>query len=263
MRLERFPEFGEPPRYVETLRAAGFQLAAALLFIALVAVGNLVLVSTDAAETTHEALRGGWRGVLTLALGPPRIGVQIGHDGVAAHPDELGHLRGNTGGYADGLSELVVNKSVARALKEGLEAQGVAVDLLRATPPAGYHADLMLSLHADSVYDPARQGYKSSHFNPPRSTLEPRLKRLIDAAYLGATSLPDDTPNTTDAMRHYYAFNFRSYEHAAHPATPALIVELGYLSNPADAALLRRPKQVAAALSGGVLTFLRERNRLP
>lgn len=263
MRLGRFSEFDEPPRYLAAARAAGFQLAVALLFFALVLVGNLLLGRADAAERTREAFRSSWRGVLTLALGPPRVGVQIGHDGVAAHPDELGHLRGNTGGYADGLSELAVNRSVARALQIRLEAHGIAVDTLRATPPADYYADLTLSLHADSVLDPDRQGYKSAHFNPPRSPLEPTLKTIIDHSYLSATGVHDDSANTTGAMHGYYAFNFRSYEHTIHPATPALLVELGYLSSPADAALLRQPGRVADALTVGVVDFLRRRNRIP
>jgi N-acetylmuramoyl-L-alanine amidase len=121
----------------------------------------------------------------------------------------------------------------------------------------------MLSLHADSVHDPGRTGYKSSHFDPPRSPLEVRLKRTIDAAYLSATGLADDSRNTTENMRRYYAFNFRRYAHAAHPATPALLVELGYLSSPDDARLLRQPERLADALAAGTLTFLRDRNRLP
>ena len=263
MRLERFTEFGELPRYVETLREAGFQLAALLLFMALVLAGTFALAQADAEARLREGYRSGWRQVLLLALGPPRVGVQIGHDGVAAHPDELTHLRGNTGGYADGLSELAVNRRVAAALAAVLEAEGVAVDLLRATPPAGYHADLMLSLHADSVFDRSRRGYKSSHFEPPRSALEPRLKGLVDSAYLNATGLPDDSLNTTSNMRRYYAFNFRRYAHSVHPATPALLVELGYLSSPSDAEMLKQPERVAAALTEGVVGFLRSRNRLP
>lgn len=263
MQLGRFSEFDEPPRYLAAARAGGFQLAVVLLFFALVLVGNLLLGRADAAERTREASRSSWRGVLTLALGPPRVGVQIGHDGAAAHPDELRHLRGNTGGYADGLSELAVNRSVARALQIRLEAHGITVDILRATPPADYYADLMLSLHADSVLDPDRQGYKSAHFRPPRSPLEPTLKTIIDHSYLSATGVHDDSANTTGAMNGYYAFNFRSYEHTVHPATPALLVELGYLSSPADAALLRQPGRVADALTVGVVDFLRTRNRIP
>lgn len=261
MRVERFTEVDG--RAATPLRAAGAQLALALLFVALTLAGSLVAARMDASDRLREGVRAGVRGVLVLALGPPRVGVQIGHDGVETHPDELAHLRGNTGGDAGGFRELAVNRAVAAALKVQLEAQGVAVDLLRATPPAGYHADLLLSLHADSVLDPTRRGYKSAHFNPPRSPLEPTLKGVVDAAYLTRTGLPDDSLNTTSNMRRYYAFNFRRYAHSVHPSTPSLLVELGYLSSPTDAQLLRQPDHLADALTAGVVTFLRSRHRLP
>lgn len=266
MRTERYSDFGELPRYVGALQTAALHAAACLLFVALSLTAVLITSELELADKTRAAYRTVVRRVLFVALGPPRVGVQIGHDGVEAHPDELGHLRGNTGGFALGRSELSVNRAVAAALRRQLEAHGVTVDLLRATPPAGYHADLVLSLHTDSLdaeVAAGRRGYKSAHFAPPRSPLEPRLKRLIDEGYLRATQLPDDTANTTGAMLEYYAFNFRRYRAAVHPATPALIVELGYLSSPADAALLGRPRRVAEGLSSGVVAFLRSRNRLP
>lgn len=261
MRTERYSDLGRLPRYAGALHAAAFSLFVALSFTAVFVTSKLEL-----ADQTGAAYRTAVRGVLFVALGPPRVGVQIGHDGVEAHPVELGHLRGNTGGFALGRSELSVNRAVAAALRQRLSAHGVAVDLLRATPPAGYHADLVLSLHTDSLEPEVaagRRGYKSAHFTPPRSPLEPRLKRLVDASYLRATRLPDDTANTTSAMLEYYAFNFRRYRATVHPATPALLVELGYLSSPADAALLARPGRVAEGLSGGVVEFLRSRDRLP
>lgn len=263
MRTERFSDFGELPHYLDTLRTLALNTFVFSLVLGLTTSAILAASHFDLSGQTRTAFRDGTRSVLLFALGPPRIGLQIGHDRVDGHPDELAHLRGNTGGFADGLDELSVNRSVAWALKRTLEAQGVTVDLLRATPPAGYHADLLLSLHADSVLDPTRTGYKSAYFHPPRSGLEPQLKRFIDADYLSATGLHDDTENTTDSMRRYYAFNFRGYTHTIHPATPALIVELGYLSNPQDATLLQEPDVLAGALAGGVVGFLESRNRLP
>lgn len=266
MRTERTGGFGKPPRYLGVLQATTRHAATFLLFATLSLAAGFVTSQLGLAEKVGASYRAAVRGVLVVALGPPRVGVQIGHDGVEAHPDELGHLRGNTGGFALGRSELSVNRTVAAALKRQLSARGVTVDLLRATPPAGYHADLVLSLHTDSLSPDVaggRRGYKSAYFRPPRSPLEPRLKRLIDAGYLRATGLPDDTANTTSAMREYYAFNFRRYRATVHPATPALIVELGYLSSPADAALLGRPRRVAEGLSNGVVAFLQSRNRLP
>jgi N-acetylmuramoyl-L-alanine amidase len=194
--------------------------------------------------------------------GPVRVGIQIGHELVSEHPRELAELRFNTGGHSAGVDEVDVNRSVARELKGLLEAAGVQVDLLPATVPRDYNADLVLSLHADGSLDPGRNGYKSAHFDPPRNRLEPLLKEIIDAHYLPASGLADDAHNTSGAMHYYYAFSPR-YRHSVHRLTPALIVELGYLSNAGDRQFLLRPELPAGLLADGVLAFLRLRNRLP
>ncbi len=211
----------------------------------------------------QETLQSAWQGAINAARGPVRVGIQVGHEDVAAHPDELARLRFNTGGHANGLDEVDLNRAVAEALKDRLEAYGVTVDLLSATPPPGYYADLFLSLHADSVEDPARRGYKSAYFDPERNPLEPRLKAYIDRAYLSASDFPDDHHNTTQNMHRYYAFNTWRYRHSVHPGTPALLVEMGYLSSDADMAFLNRPEQPAAALTAGILAFLQAQGRLP
>ena len=182
---------------------------------------------------------------------------------MAAHPEELARLRFNTGGHANGLDEVDLNRAVAEALQAQLEAHGVTVELLSATPPRGYYADLFLSLHADSVVDSTRRGYKSAYFDPERNPLEPRLKAYIDRAYLTASGFPDDHHNTTQNMHRYYAFNTWRYRHSVHPGTPALLVEMGYLSSEVDMAFLNHPDQPAAALSAGILAFLQAQGRLP
>lgn len=263
MQSERFPEFGELPHYLERLQRLGVQLAFLLTVLVLTQAATSLSLRADVPGHTLELLRDSWRQVLFGVLGPPRVGLQIGHHGAAEQPPELMHLRGNTGGQAGSLREVTITQEVAAVLAAQLRQQGVTVDILGATPPEDYTADLLLALHADSVSDSARSGYKSAVFDPPRSWLEGTLKRTIDTAYLSATGLADDTPNVTSNMVHYYAFNFRRYEHSVHPATPSLIVELGYLSNTHDAALLLRPERVARALGTGVEAFLQERNRLP
>jgi len=245
------------------LRETSLGLFCFLTCLALTFAGVEAFGYYDVGGRLEQSAREGWRQLLLLAMGPPRVGIQIGHEGVEGHPDELAALRGNTGGYAQGVSEVEVNRAVAEVLRDLLEAHGVRVDLLRATPPQAYRADLLLSLHADSVPDPTRQGYKSAHFEPPRSYLEPRLKNLIDAAYYAASGLPDDHHNTTLNMIEYYAFNHRAYRHTVHPSTPALIVELGYISSPSDLAFLLEPERPARALAEGALAFLRARGRLP
>ncbi len=223
-------------------------------------VGRARFVTGLVGTLEHTAQKGR-RALLNLLIGPPRVGLQVGHEGAQDHPEELAALRVNTGGHAAGVDEVDINRAVALALARLLETQGVAVDLLPATPPAGYHADLFVSLHADASPDPARRGYKTAHFSPPRNPLEPRLKAQLDAAY-DASGLPDDQNNVTDSMSFYYAFNFRRYHHSVHPGTPAVIVELGYLSNPQDREYLSHVEAPAARLAAGILTYLRERGRL-
>lgn len=213
--------------------------------------------------SVQETLQSAWQSAVNAARGPVRVGIQVGHENAAAHPEELARLRWSTGGHADGLDEVDLNRAVAEALQAELEVYGVTAELLSATPPPGYYADLVISLHADSVTDPGRRGYKSAYFEPARNPLEPQLKSYIDRAYISASGFPDDHHNTTQNMHRYYAFNTRRYHHSVHPGTPALIVEMGYLSSEADMVFLSSPEQPAAALSRGVLEFLQAQGRLP
>lgn len=235
-----------------------------------------------ASPSTDAATRRGW-GLLTAladlrevsyyrfawlrtlenrAKGEVRVGLQVGHLDAAAAPDELEGLRQSTGGSAEGLDEVDVNLAVVTALARRLEAAGIVVDVLGATLPPGYRADLLVSIHADASDDPERSGYKSAHFRPTRNRHEAVLKVAVDRAYLAATRMPDDDGNVSGNMLFYYAFNDRRFEHSAHRSTPALLVELGYLTNASDRAWLKRPEALAAALESGVLAYLTEIRRL-
>lgn len=211
-------------------------------------------LSREAASSSYQLLR-------NLVLGPPTVGVQVGHLGARSHPEELASLRTSTGGYGGGHFEVDVNREVAEALAALLSAKGVSVDLLPATVPPGYRADLVVSIHADSSAAAHRRGYKSAIFRPKRNSWDARLKEQVDAAYLSGSQLPDDDENVTGDMLEYYAFNPR-YRHSLARRTPALIVELGYLSHPLDRELLERPERVAELLHDGVIAFLQLRGRL-
>ena len=210
--------------------------------------------SQDAAASTYHLLR-------NRLLGPPTVGVQIGHLEASAHPEELASLRTSTGGYGGGHFEVDVNREVADALAALLRAEGISVDLLPATVPPGYRADLVLSIHADSSAGRHRRGYKSAVFRPQRNRWDARLKEQVDAAYLSGSRLPDDDENVTGDMLEYYAFN-PHYRHSVARRTPAVIVELGYLSHPLDRELLERPERVAELLRQGVMAYLELRGRL-
>jgi len=100
-----------------------------------------------------------------------KVALQIGHLNVANHPNELANLRLNTGGLARGVAEIDVNKAVAGIVKKQLEYYGINVELLPATVPPDYKADLFVSIHADSSIDVRRRGYKSAYAIPERNTL--------------------------------------------------------------------------------------------
>lgn len=194
--------------------------------------------------------------------GPVRIGLQVGHLGAADQPDELAALRASTGAHWDGVDEVTVNLAVVEALAERLTALGFEVDVLNATVPPGYRSDALISVHADANLDSARRGYKSAHTRPARNALEPLLKLSIDRSIFLATDLPDDDRNVSGNMLQYYAFNYRRFSHSAAARTPALLVELGYLSNEQDMELLGEPTLFAGAIARGIVTFLEEIGRL-
>lgn len=199
--------------------------------------------------------------LVNLLKGPVRVGIQVGHLQAADHPEEHRDLRWNFGGHYAGVNEVDINLAVALELQELLEARGVTVDLLPASVPVSYSADAFISVHADSVDDPARNGYKSAHFEPERNQLDAVLKRYIDAAYLAGSPLADDALNVSSSMIRYYAFN-PVYRHRINTRTPALLVELGYISNPADRAFLQEAAQPASLIAHGLIAFLQEIGRL-
>lgn len=205
---------------------------------------------------------GASRTIANLVKGPVRVGIQVGHLAAGEQPDELATLRYSTGAHAHGVDEVEVNLAVATDLAERLAARGIEAELLPATVPPGYRAELVLSIHADANDDLTRSGYKSAHFQPARNPREALLKVSIDRAMLRATGLRDDDNNVSGNMLHYYAFNHRRFRHAVAGSTPALLVELGYLSNRSDLSLLKRSDLLAEALELGVLAYLRDIGRL-
>jgi N-acetylmuramoyl-L-alanine amidase len=213
------------------------------------------------AATGLPAAPSAWTRARAAVAGAPTVGLQVGHLGAREHPDELAALRVSTGGRAAGIDEVDVNLAVAEALAERLATAGVRVELLPATVPPGYRADLLLSIHADASAEPDRRGYKSAHAEPARNRREPWLRAAVDAAYLAASGLPHDEANVSGAMLDYYAFASDRLRHAAHPGTAGVIVELGYLSHPLDRAWLADPERPAAALAAGVLRYLAASDR--
>lgn len=190
-------------------------------------------------------------------VGPLRVGIQAGHWKYTEAPDEQEGVRNNGGGTsATGVTEWEVNLAVAEKIAEILRKDGIKVDILPATVPPDYWADAFVSLHADGNVSTAVSGYKVAAARRDITGKAEELSRLIEEEYGVVTKLPLDA-NVTRTMRGYYAFNWLRYEHAIHPMTPGVIVEMGFLSNPRDARLLiNTPDLPAQAIATALNRFL-------
>jgi N-acetylmuramoyl-L-alanine amidase-like protein len=190
---------------------------------------------------------------------PPRVGIQVGHWLSSELPDELARLRGSTGAFAAGYAEVDVNLNVARRVVRLLESDGIVVDLLPATIPAGYDADAFVALHADGSPSSAARGFKLA--TPWRtSRASQQLLDTLTAEYAAVTGMPQDGAITFN-MRGYYAFSYQRHRHAIAKTTPAVIVEMGFLTNSTDRALLiDQPDNLAVGIANGIVRYLNERD---
>jgi N-acetylmuramoyl-L-alanine amidase len=190
---------------------------------------------------------------------PPRVGLQVGHWLSNELPDELARLRGSTGAFFQGRSEMALNLDIARRVEKMLAARGISVDVLPATVPPGYDADAFVAIHADGANGSRARGFKLA--TPWRTSTASRLlMEAVDDAYGKATGLPRDGSITIN-MRGYYAFNYRRHEHAIARTTPAVIVEMGFITNAADRDVLYgRADVVAAGIANGVIRYLNTRD---
>jgi N-acetylmuramoyl-L-alanine amidase len=190
-----------------------------------------------------------------LPAGPRRVGIQAGHWRTDEAPAEFPRLRVSIGGSSGDLKEVDVNLDIARRVADLLRQRGITVDLLPATVPQSYVADAFVAIHADADETETARGYKIAH-GTYRSPYDERLVRSLTERYAAATGLPWD-PHVTDDMTDYYAFAWFRYQHALAPHTPAAIVELGYITDPDDRALLTEKQDVAAGgIVDGIVRFL-------
>lgn len=228
--------------------------------------------------------------------GPPRVGLQVGHWKNKELPDEFQRLRERGGGTSGGgKAEWEVNLAIAEKTASLLRDQGIIVDILPATIPVAYWADVFIAIHADGNKDPSVSGFKVAspygcfrlgsfttntvfdlggwggrhesavgqwaphvRTNCSQDTEASRLVELLEIEYQKATGFELDS-NVSHNMRGYYAFNWRSYEHAVHPMTTAVILETGFLTSPHDQAILiGNPDKAAGGIVNAIMQFLEE-----
>ena len=183
--------------------------------------------------------------------GSLQVGVVAGHWGL-----DSGAVCPN------GLTEQQVNYEIARRVQQRLEAAGVAVDLLQEKDPRlqQYRANALISIHADVCVWPAERGQPPSGFKlafasavPKRVAIQAaQLKRCLERRYSAVTGLVFHPSSITRDMTEYHAFD------EIDPATPAVIIETGFLANEQDYDLLvNHPDQVAEGIAAGILCYLR------
>lgn len=210
-------------------------------------------IEDGAAPLTIEEQYASWQ----RPEGPLRVGLQAGHWKNKELPDELSRLRERGGGTrGGGKAEWEVNLSIAQETAQLLEPYGIVVDLLPATIPPDYWADLFVSIHADGSTDASVSGFKVAAPRRDLTRKGPELVSIFEDHYGTATQLRLD-PNVTRNMRGYYAFNWRRYEYSIHPMTPAIIVETGFLTNASDQKLLiQNPGRSALGIANAITSFL-------
>jgi hypothetical protein len=192
----------------------------------------------------------------------PRVGIQVGHWRPWEAPEELRRLRFSIGAFKDDWGESIVNMDISRRVAALLEEEGVEVELLPTTVPPDYRADAFVSIHADANPNTGLSGFKISHSIWSEI---PEVKDLLVAdlvrEYEAATGLKEHRGTITDNMTQYYAFN-QKFEHSVHPLTPAVIVELGFLTTESDRRLLiDEPDRAAEGVARGILSFLEREGR--
>ena len=188
-----------------------------------------------------------------------RVGLQAGHWLSAELPDELARLRTSTGTAGGGVPEWQLNLDIARRVAALLTAEGIAVNVLPATVPPGYEADAFVALHADGDSTGQMSGFKLAR-GRSRTTADAADALIADitAEYQAATKLGIDS-HISRNMTGYYAFSGRRIQHAVASDTPAVILEMGFMTNASDLnILLHKPDTVAQGIASGILRFLND-----
>jgi len=185
----------------------------------------------------------------------PRVALQAGHWLAAEAPDELARIRSN-GANAGGKAEWEVTLRIAELAAERLRVAGVEVDVLPATVPPRYKADLFISIHADGNNDSSANGFSVAASRRDGTGRGTTFVEILAQSYRESTGLRHHT-NVTRRMTSYYAFNSRRYDHAIDPATPGVIIETGFLTSPVDRRIIvDSPERSAEGIATAVLRFL-------
>lgn len=184
---------------------------------------------------------------------PPTQPPQIIRGRVVIDP---GHGGKDPGAQIPGLNEANLNLAVSRAVAKRLSEHGVTVVLTRNSDvfieladraAAGSRADLFVSIHADFNPSPEKIGH---------SILLPQSG---DARATQAGQYIDRKLTAAGSPSHIVRMDNRGLLVLRQARCPALLVEIGFLSNRTEAPRLASPayqQQLAQGIADGILSYL-------
>lgn len=232
------------------MRAGGVLLAIALLPVLLPSGGG----ASDAPVVVIDPGHDRYANLATEPIGP----------GSAVRKIKDG---GGTRGVVTGLPEAALNLRVALRLRSLLERAGMRVvmtrtdtkgksmgNIARARIANRAHAALFLRIHADGSADPSTRGthtlYPAFHrgWTDDVYAASLRAARLVQREEARALGFPDDG---LQSRSDYTGFNWAN--------VPAILVEMGFMTNPTEDRLLATPayeQRAAVGLCRGTLRFL-------
>ncbi|MEZ4656758.1 MAG: N-acetylmuramoyl-L-alanine amidase [Caldilineaceae bacterium] len=214
--------------------------------IGLISFFSIVVLATRGADFAFPASQGaglaaGWMPHLFTRPQVALISGHAGNDSGAVCTDAAGQTT---------LTEAAITAAVSAKVAPLLQQRGYAVTILNEFDDRlnGLHAAALLSLHADSCID--LSGYKTA-FSATSAIpqTDARLTTCIAQYYAVQTGLHEHTETITHNMTEYHAF------HKIDPATPAAILELGFLGGDQEL-LTAQQDRVAQGVADSLDCFL-------
>ena len=199
--------------------------------------------------------------VLELILTPPTLTAQSKNQ-KAPYPARIvidaGHGGKDHGAIREGIREKDLNLSLALMVKQELEEKGFKVYMTRSTDEFlplpqitaitnQIHPDLFISIHHNSSTNPGINGIETYYYHAQGIPLAKKVHAKI----------VNQVPNSPDRgvrQARFYVIN--------HTQVPAILCEVGYVSNSAELRSLttwERKKRTASAISEGVVEYVRSK----
>lgn len=167
---------------------------------------------------------------------------------------DAGHGGKDLGANREGVYEKYLNLSVALKVKQALEARGVTVHMTRNTDKFlelsqitgitnRIRPDAFVSVHTNASVNATARGLETYYFTPQSRDLAQRVHRRM------VNSIP--SPDRGVRTARFYVVH--------HTTVPAILCEMGYISNPQERSELQseaRQRATAEAIAQGVVEFL-------